>query len=152
MPYDMLTKDMIRDILVGKKGVLKLFQVNFVSVPKYDELSVKSLYNNLIKLPEMAQFFPDSYPKGKVCDRDYLFNVANTVHPEVMKELIDYAHKHRHAMEGGKQEQEAVLATEHWANELKAMPFYAKVSEILSANFYYSGEARWAHFSSRRPR
>ena len=33
MPYDMLTKDMIRDILVGKKGVLKLFQVNFVSVP-----------------------------------------------------------------------------------------------------------------------
>ena len=100
MPFDMLIKDMIRDILLGKKGVLKLFQVNFVSVPKYDELSVKSLYNNLIKLPGMAQFFPDSYPKGRVCDRNYLFNVANTVHPDVMKELIDYAHKHRYAIEG----------------------------------------------------
>ena len=34
-------------------------------------------------------------------------------------------------MEGNKLEQEAVLATDHWANELRAMPFYAKVSTFI---------------------
>ena len=48
MPFDMLTKDVLRDIFAGKKGMLKLCQVNFISVPKYDELSVKALYDNLV--------------------------------------------------------------------------------------------------------
>ena len=85
MPYDMLTKDMLRDIFSGKKGMLKLSQVNFISVPKYDELSVKALYDKIIQLEGMAQFFPDSYPKGRQCDRDFFFNVLNTFHPEIMK-------------------------------------------------------------------
>ena len=34
-------------------------------------------------------------------------------------------------MEGNKLEQEAVLATDHWANELRAMPFYSKVSVFV---------------------
>ena len=110
--------------------MLKLSQVNFISVPKYDELSVKSLYDKIIKLEGMAQFFPDSYPKGRQCDREFLFNIFNTFHPEMMKELIEYALKQRHALEGGKQELESVLANDHWANELKAMPFHAKVSSM----------------------
>ena len=54
MPYEMCTKDVLRDIFAGKKNVLKLNQVNFIHVDKYDELSVKNLYDRLIKLPEMA--------------------------------------------------------------------------------------------------
>ena len=54
MPYDMLTKDMLRDIFSGKKSMLRLSEVNFIAVPKYDELSVKNLYDNLVKLPQMA--------------------------------------------------------------------------------------------------
>ena len=130
MPYDMLTKDMLRDIFSGKKGMMKLAMVKFISVPKYDELSVKNLYDKVIQLEGMAQFFPDSYPKGRQCDRDFFFNVLNTFHPEIMKELVEYALKQRHALEGGKHELESVLANDHWANELKAMPFHAKVSAM----------------------
>ena len=54
MPYDMLTKDMLRDIFSGKKGMMKLAMVKFISVPKYDELSVKGLYDKLIQLEGMA--------------------------------------------------------------------------------------------------
>ena len=141
MPYDMLTKDMLRDIFSGKKGMLKLSQVNFISVPKYDELSVKALYDKIIQLEGMAQFCPDSYAKGRQCDREFLFNIFNTFHPEMMKELIEYALKQRHAIEGGKYELESVLANDHWANELKAMPFHAKVSAMTSAEFLFSGKA-----------
>ena len=141
MPYDMLTKDMLRDVFSGKKGMMKLVMVRFISVPKYDELSVKALYDKIIKLEGMAQFFPDSYPKGRQCDREYLFNVLNSFHPEVMKELVQFALKQRHAMEGGKHELESVLANDHWANELKAMPFHAKVSTVTSADFLFRKKA-----------
>ena len=133
MPYEMCTKDVLRDIFAGKKNVLKLNQVNFIHVDKYDELSVKNLYERLIKLPEMAALFPDKYPKGRQCDREYMFNIANTLHPEVMKELVQYAHRLRHDINGAQQEQEAVLATEHWADELRSMPYFSKVSLITSA-------------------
>ena len=113
MPYEMCTKDLLRDIFAGKKNVMKLKDVNFIQVGKYDELSVKQLYDKLVKLPSMSLFFPDKYPKGRVCDREYLFNIANTLHPAVMKELTEYAHSQRHNVSGPQMEQEAVLATEH---------------------------------------
>ena len=56
-----------------KKDVL------YIEVPKYDELSVKNMYDKLLKLPGMAEYFPEKYPKGRQCDREYLFNVANTL-------------------------------------------------------------------------
>ena len=138
----MCTKDVLRDIFAGNKHVLKLVDVNFIQVVKYDELSVKSLYDKLIKLPSMSSFFPDKYPKGKVCDREYLFNIANTLHPAVMKELIEYALSQRHNIAGQEMQQEAVLATDHWASELRSMPFFAKVSLIMSAEILFRSEAR----------
>ena len=39
----------------------------------------------------MKLYFPDKYSKGRACDRDYMFNIANTLHPDVIKELIDHA-------------------------------------------------------------
>ena len=91
---------------------------------------MKALYKKLTGLPGMAEFFPDNYAKGRQCDREYLFNIAQTLHSEVMGELIDYAHAHRHDIAGEKREQEAVLATAHWENELRAMPFYSRVSNM----------------------
>ena len=40
----MITKDMLRDILSGTKSLLRLKDVTFIQDPKYDEISVKSLY------------------------------------------------------------------------------------------------------------
>ena len=124
----MCNKDLLKDIFVGNKRFMKLRDVKFVTVPKYDELSVKALYHKLVSLPNMALYFPDKYAKGRQCDREYLFNIAQTLHPNVMEELIAYAHKHRHDIAGEKREQEAVLATPEWLDELKAMPYFSKVS------------------------
>ena len=65
-------------------------------VPKFDELSVKGLYYKLLSLPGMVEYFPDKYPKGRQCDRDYLFNVANTLHSGVVQEMFDHALKQRY--------------------------------------------------------
>jgi len=56
----------------------------YIDVPKYNEFSVKNLYKNLLSLENMEKYFPDKYPKGRLCDREYMFNVANTLHPGVV--------------------------------------------------------------------
>ena len=91
MPSEMFTKDFSKKLFAGDKKLMKLKAVNLISVPKYDEISVKNLYSQLIVLEEMKFYFPDKYNKGRQCDREYLFNVANTLHPEVIKDVVEHA-------------------------------------------------------------
>ena len=92
-PYEIFTKDFVKELFVGKKQFLKLKEVKFVNVVKYDELSVKNLYDRFLTLDGMTQFFPAKYAKGRQCDRSYMFNVANTLHENIVKEIIQYALK-----------------------------------------------------------
>ena len=80
-------------IFKGKKKLLKLNEVKFVHVIKYDELSVKNLYDKFMTLEGFPDYFPDKYPKGRVIDREYMFNIANTLHEDIVKEIIQYAHE-----------------------------------------------------------
>ena len=80
----MFTKDYAKEIFSDEKKLLKKKFVNYVEVPKYDELSVKNLYNKFMTLEHMEHYFPTAYPKGRQCDRDYLFNVANTLHEGIV--------------------------------------------------------------------
>ena len=61
----MFTKDFAKEVFTGKKKLLKLKDVKFVQVTKYDELSVKSLYPKFMTLEGMPEYFPASYPKGR---------------------------------------------------------------------------------------
>ena len=78
----MITKDWLKLVFAGKKRLLEMNEVSRVNVPAYDELSVTNLWKDASLDPEFMQFMPDSFPKGKNCDRGYFFNILNTVHPE----------------------------------------------------------------------
>ena len=80
----MFTKDYAKEIFSEEKQLIKKKNVYFIDVPKFDELSVKNLYDELLNLDNMKKYFPSTYPKGRQCDREYLFNVSNTIHPGVM--------------------------------------------------------------------
>ena len=97
--YEMFTREFAKEILQGQKKLLKLKEVSFVQVVKYDELAVKHLYDDLLDLPLMKQYFPNKYPKGRRCDRDYMFNIANTLHEKIITRIIQHAHNQRHAVE-----------------------------------------------------
>ena len=90
-PYNMFTRDFAKEVFQGKKKLLKLSEVKLIQMTKYDELSVKNLYDKFLTLEGMAEYFPSKYPKGRICDREYMFNVANTLHQDVLKELIEHA-------------------------------------------------------------
>ena len=61
----MLTKEFVKGMMAGNKKLMKRAEVRFVTVTKYDELSVKNLYHKFIVLDGMAQYFPNGYPKGR---------------------------------------------------------------------------------------
>ena len=84
----MVTKDFMKSVLGGKKALMKMNQVKFCNPPAFDEIGVKRLYNKVIQLEGMAHFFPDKYPKGCQCDRSYMYNIWNSVHPNAVAEVI----------------------------------------------------------------
>ena len=49
----MFTKDYAKDIFSEKKQLIKKKDVLFIDVPKFDELSVKNLYDKLLTLEPM---------------------------------------------------------------------------------------------------
>ena len=63
--YEMYTKDFAKLVFAGKKRLLKMREVKFINVTKYEELSVKNLYDHFLTLDGMNYYFPDTYPKGR---------------------------------------------------------------------------------------
>ena len=95
----MFTKDFAKEVFEGKKRLMKRRDVIEVEVTRFDELSVKNLYDKFIELDGMSLYFPTKYPKGRQCCRDYMFNIANTLHEKVVTEIIKHAHVQRYGVD-----------------------------------------------------
>ena len=102
-----------------------------MQVPHYDELSVKSLYPQFKKDPDMMKFFPDTYPKGKGPPRDYFFNILNTIHPDYLAQIMAHADEQRFAAEGERMKNETIQISDFWAEQLKAMPYLTRKHSYL---------------------
>ena len=78
-PVLMVNKDFIRQILQEEKELMELDSVRCVNMPMYDELSVKNIWPHVQGNPRIMRFFPDMLPKGRLPDREYFFNILNTL-------------------------------------------------------------------------
>lgn len=47
-PFLMVNKEFLKDVLADRKALLKMDQVRFINVPKYDEVSVTQLYKKAL--------------------------------------------------------------------------------------------------------
>ena len=128
----MFTKDYAKEIFAEKKQLIKKKDILFIDVPKYDELSVKGLYDKFLKMPSMDKYFPDKYPKGRQCDRDYMFNIANTLNQDVVQELIEHAVKLRYDPKMGDNKSESIMISDRWRDELASYPLTNRVSSLLN--------------------
>ena len=84
----MLNKDFIKLVLVEKKKLLSLSKVKNVHIPKYDELSVKKLWPLMHNAEDFMVYMPDPTPDGRLPDRQYFWNVLNTVNSEYVSQLV----------------------------------------------------------------
>ena len=95
-PKEMITKGYLKQILKGQKKLFKLQDVRFVNSPNYDEVGVKALCAKIVENPQIQLYFPDSFPKGRQCDKQYMYNVWNTIEPEEVEAVIKHANRQRY--------------------------------------------------------
>ena len=79
-PEKMLNRDFMKQLLVEDKKLLELRHVVHVAVPRYDELSVKKLWPLMQRDQVFMQYMPDPVPDGRLPEREYFWNVLNTLH------------------------------------------------------------------------
>ena len=126
----MLTAKWLKQILTGEKKLLKAKDARHCNPPRYDEISVASLYQESIKMPNMAEYFPDAYPKGRSCNREYFFTVMATLHPKYTDELVKKSKKDRFGKEVEVEQGEAIAITPDWEAQLKEFPQFTSKSPI----------------------
>ena len=125
-----MTNDFLKDVLAGRKSLLKKAAVSQVEVPHYDELAVKRLYPQFKDDKLMMQYFPDKYAAGKCAPRDYFFDVLNMIHPEYLMNVMAHADKQRFSVEGEAQKKQSIKINEYWAEQLASMPYLSCKSVI----------------------
>ena len=75
----MINKDFLKKVLNEQKKLLPLTDVKYVNVPRYDELSVRKFWPILRQDKTFMKFMPDKDNEHIFPEREYFWNVANTV-------------------------------------------------------------------------
>jgi len=127
-----VNKEFFKSLFKGDNKAHKVTDVKHIIVPKIDELGIIKMLDMVRTDPLVKQYLPDEYYKKLTPDRSFFFNTINTLYDGFIPELISGAQRQR-VQETKKGESEQVIeATDEWLNNLSAIPFYSKVSRILS--------------------
>jgi len=87
-PEREMTMDFARDILSGKKHLLDMKDVRWITkAPQYKGLNVKYIWSCVVGKQHIMKYFP-SYTGKKIPTKTYLFNVLNTVQEDSILQLI----------------------------------------------------------------
>lgn len=86
-----MTKEWIKGILSGDKKLMKLKNLKTVNVGFYPEVSVKNLYDDYSSRADVKPYLPDKLPVGKQMDKEYFFNIVNTLYEEELQMMMQYA-------------------------------------------------------------
>ena len=113
-PDTMINKDFLKAVLSDQKKLLKLNELRCVAVPKFDELSVKNIFPLIMQDKSVMQYFPDEYPKGRVPDREYTFNVLNSLQPEYVQKMVTHAQAQRNACTEESNHAQEILISHKW--------------------------------------
>lgn len=137
-PYNMVTSEYLKAILRGDKRLLKMSEVRHCNPPHYDEISVAELYEPCVKLARMSDYFPDQYPKGRSCGREYFFSILATLHPDYTDKMLKKSKEVRFGAEGERQQSEVIEMDPAWQEQLKEFPQFSSKypsTSVLEPNF-----------------
>ena len=82
-----MNKDFLKEVFSGSKKLMPLNDVRYVNVPLYDELAVVKIWAYMKDDEELMKYFPSKFPRGRLPDRTYFYNIMNTVQGEYLQSL-----------------------------------------------------------------
>lgn len=113
-PFKQVNKDFLKQVFVEEKRLLKKQAVKYIHVPKYDELSVKALWDSFKEDEEFRSFFPDKFAEDKFPSREFFFNILNSVHADYLAQVLAHANKQRMEAGGEKQKTKSIEISPFW--------------------------------------
>ena len=129
----MVNKDFLKEVFKEEKSLMRLDRVKRISVPLYDELSVIRLGPMMMDDAEFMKYFPSQLAKGRVPDREYFFNLLNTLQPAYIQALVKHANDQRNSAAADARAIETIEISDDWWEQLNAVPFIScKLSIIYS--------------------
>ena len=123
-PEKMLNKDFMKQLLTEAKRLLDLHAVRHVNMPRYDELSVKRFWPLMQTDAAFMLYMPDPTPDGRLPEREYFWNVLNTLQTEYVQRLIEHANAQRMTVQ--EDGADAIEISEEWWQKLTALPFVSQ--------------------------
>ena len=125
-PEKMLNRDFMKQLLVEDKKLLELCKVIHVTVPRFDELSVKKFWPLMQKDAAFMVYMPDPTADGRLPERQYFWNVLNTLQTEYVQRLIEHANAQRMTVQEDADGADAIEVSEEWWRKLNALPFVSQ--------------------------
>ena len=72
------------------------------------------------------QYMPDPTPEGRLPEREYFWNVLNTLRTDYVQRLIGHANAQRNTLQEDADGADAIEISEEWWNKLNALPFVSQ--------------------------
>ena len=94
--------------------MIKISEVKHINVPKYPELAIKNIYHLVTENVQASKFFPNSYPEGRHPDRDYTYNILNSLFPDLVGKVVSHAHNQRNAVMEGANHRDEIKCSSQW--------------------------------------
>ena len=128
-----VNKDFLKDIFTEQKKLLKKKEVDYIAVPQWDELGVMKLWHDLKDDAAFNVYFQDTYTDQKAPNREYFFNILNTIYPDYLKSIVDHAREQRFTLAAEDAKPHAIHATDEWLEALNKLPYKScKFLSLLS--------------------
>jgi len=88
---------------------------------------------------EFTCYFPANFPKSRLPDKTYFFNIMNTVMEDYVQQMISHANKIRATRSHDAEAVQTIDITDEWYEKLKAIPFVSCKS-ISVFNFFQNAK------------
>ena len=89
----------------------------------YDELAMSIIYEKvLLKFLDVAKYMPRT-TEGRKPPRQFFWNVFNTLHPDVVKDILQACHNKRGIDEEDKQQDEVIVIRADILDQIEAASF-----------------------------
>ena len=122
----MCNRDYIKQILADKKKLMPLKDVKWVSVPKFDELSVENVFKMMKEDDVFISYFPSKLPKGRNPGREYTWNILNSLYEPYVSRLIDHANRQRYTGDNEEKKDETIEISQDWIDLLLKNPYVSQ--------------------------
>ena len=137
-----------KSITEGREESAELNWIIHLTIPSYEEISVKNLFDDAINTPILKDYLPSSEMlSNRLPERDFFFGILATLKQDYLKLIIKDAHEVRMKPEEDREEKSGILLSDTWLEELKKYPFLSSKVFILNSfrekgNWYIPDERK----------